>query len=109
MPQLHVHVFSWLNASAVHAHELGSFIFSQRVPLASAVDGAVFKARLTAQRQRRTGILSTGNIAYFIIFEIFVSCVQTEVCLDAGDCWCEELLSSLVMCKVKSPEAVLHI
>lgn len=62
-----------------------------------------------AQRQRRTGILSTENIAYFIIFEISVSCVQTEVCLDAGDCWCEELLSSLVMCKGKSPEAVLHI
>lgn len=87
---------------------LGASFFSQRVPLASAVDGAVFKATLTAQRQRRTGILSTENIAYFIIFEIFISCVQTEVCLDAGDCWCEEL-SSLVMCKVKSPEAVLHI
>lgn len=110
MSQLRAHVFPWLIVSAVHACEPRSFASSQRVPLASAVDGAVFKARLAAQRRRRAGILSIENRSCFIIFEmvIFICCVQTEVCLDAGDCWCEEL-SFLVMCSVKSPGAVLHI
>ena len=51
MAQLHAPVFPWLTAPAVHAHEPGSFISSQRVPLAGAVDGAMFKAQLTAQTQ----------------------------------------------------------
>ncbi|KAM9222238.1 dual specificity mitogen-activated protein kinase kinase 4 [Leptosomus discolor] len=44
--------------SAVHAREPGSFVSSQRVPLASVVDGAVFKAWLTARRRRRATIFN---------------------------------------------------
>lgn len=73
------------------------------------VDGAVFKTRLTAQRPRRTGILSIENRSYFIIFEKFFKFLFVMCKLDAGDCWCEELLSFLVMCNIKSPRTVLHI
>lgn len=42
MPQFHDHVFSWLTAPAVHAHEPGTLLSSQTSP--GLVDGAMFKA-----------------------------------------------------------------
>lgn len=110
VPALFLCVFSWLTVLAFHAHAPESFIPSQRVPLASLVDSGD-NAQLIDRKQRRVGTLSDENRGYFSIFEIviFVFRVQTEVCLDTSDCWCEELLSLLVVCNVKNTGTVLHV